>query len=263
MDMSLNNPELILDEISRIERECGAILRGADDIVSEEKDSGRNIVTQYDFEVQSILIDRLSKLCPDAHFFCEEMEHPDSLEAEEVFIIDPIDGTMNFKMHMNHSCISVAYARRGKVCASAVYNPYVDEMFSAIRGSGARLNGKAIHIADSGLSDSLFLLGTSPYCADMLEKTLKIARLALNNCLDFRRQGSAELDLCSVAAGRAGVYGEMHLSLWDYAAGSLIVEEAGGICLQIDGTELPFDPSKVSILAGSRTAVKEFLEKFI
>ena len=76
----------------------------------------------------------------------------------------------------------------------------------------------------------------------------------------MRREGSAALDLCSVAAGRAGIYFELRLSLWDYAAGSLIVEEAGGRCLRVDGSALPFDAGRPSVLAGSKSCVEAFLE---
>ena len=257
--MNCKNIEEILEEICEAERECGLLLLEADNISSVDKGSEKNIVTQYDFNVQSMLIARLSALCPGAHFFCEEMEQPDSLEADELFIIDPIDGTMNFKMHMNHSCISVAYGRQGEICAAAVYNPFVGEMFSALKGRGAWLNGKALHVPAYGLNDSLFLIGTAPYSPELLGSTLRLAELALKNSLDLRRQGSAELDLCSVAAGRAGIYAELYLSLWDYAAGVLIAEEAGAVCLQIDGSALPYDSSKPSILAGAPAAVKEFL----
>ena len=92
---------------------------------------------------------RLREALPDARFFCEEMNEQDDLDAEQLFIIDPIDGTMNFVHGFHHSCISVAYAERGVVRAGAIYNPYVDEMFTAISGQGARLNGRPIHAAEA------------------------------------------------------------------------------------------------------------------
>ena len=93
-----------------------------------------------------------------------------------------------------------------------------------------------------------------------MRETFRLARIAFHAVLDLRREGSAELDLCSVAAGRAGLYFEMQVSLWDYAAGALLVREAGGVCQDIRGAELPFDGSKPTILAGGSHAVMDFLK---
>ena len=110
------------------------------------------------------------------------------------------------------------------------------------------------------LSDSVVCYGTSPYSTELADETFRLARIAFNAGLDLRREGSAELDLCSVAAGRAGLYFEMQVSLWDYAAGALLVREAGGVCQDIRGAELPFDGSKPTILAGGSHAVMDFLK---
>ena len=148
----------------------------------------------------------------------------------------------------------------GELRAAAVYNPYVDEMFTAVKGEGAYLNGRRLHVSDAPLSDSVVCYGTSPYSTELADETFRLARIAFNAGLDLRREGSAELDLCSVAAGRAGLYFEMQVSLWDYAAGALLVREAGGVCQDIRGAELPFDGSKPTILAGGSHAVMDFLK---
>lgn len=166
---------------------------------------------------------------------------------------------MNFVRGFNHSCISVAYAERGKLCASAVYNPYVDEMFSAVAGQGAYLNGRQIHVDDVPLSESVVCFGTAPYDSTLWGKTFSLAEKVIGASLDLRRQGSAELDLCSVAAGRAGLYFELSVSLWDYAAGMLLVNEAGGRCCRTDGNPLPFDGTKTDIAAGAPRALADFL----
>ena len=165
---------------------------------------------------------------------------------------------MNFVHGFHHSCISVAYAERGVVRAGAIYNPYVDEMFTAIAGQGARLNGRPIHAADAGLSESLVCFGSSPYAPELADRTFALTKALFLAGLDVRREASAALDLCSVAAGRAGLYFELQLSLWDYAAGVLIAEEAGGQCCTIDGGCFPSDGSKTSLLAGSPAAVTDF-----
>jgi myo-inositol-1(or 4)-monophosphatase len=210
--------------------------------------------------VQELLIRRLSEACPGARFFCEENDRHDDLQAEHLFIIDPIDGTMNFVRRMNHSCISVAYQSHGALLAAAVCNPYVDELFTAFKGGGAFLNGRPIQVDPAPLSETIVCCGTSPYREDLTDKTFALMERAYRASLDIRRQGSAELDLCSVAAGRAGAYFELSISLWDYAAGALIVSEAGGLVTRIDGSPLPWRGVKTSVLAASPKNAAAFLE---
>ena len=135
----------------------------------------------------------------------------------------------------------------------------MDEMFSAVKGQGARLNGKPISVSGGSLAESVVCYGTAPYKPELSDRTFSLARKVFDASLDLRRQGSAELDLCSVAAGRAGLYFELSVSLWDYAAGMLLVTEAGGLCRTIDGGELPFDGSKTSIIAGTKQTIEDFL----
>ena len=248
----------ILVLIEGIEREAAELMLHAHGIISENKTGSRDVVTEYDRRIQQLIISRITDVIPNAAFFCEEMAVQQDVTARHLFIIDPIDGTMNFVRGFNHSCISVAYASCGTVRAAAVYNPYVDEMFTAVRGEGAYINGQPIHAHDGELADSIVCFGTSPY-ALLGEKTFDLAKLAFDNSLDIRRQGSAELDLCSVAAGRAGVYFELSLSMWDFAAGMLIVEEAGGVCLTAEGAALRLDGNKSSVIAGGKRAVNEFI----
>ncbi len=257
--MEANRYETILKHIEAAQREAAALMLRAHGILAETKTGRRDVVTEYDRRVQDLLMERLSAAVPGAHFFCEEMQERDRLDSEQLFIIDPIDGTMNFVHGFHHSCISVAYAEQGTVVAGAVYNPYVDELFTASRGRGAFLNGGPIHVADGGISENIVVFGTAPYCAALADETFATAKKAFQAGLDIRREGSAALDLCTVAAGRAGLYFELQVSLWDYAAGALIVEEAGGQCFKPDGSPLPRDGSKPGILAGSPKAIQEFL----
>lgn len=248
----------ILAAMISAEREAAELMRRAHRIMAEEKTDRRNVITEYDRRVQTLLVRRLSEAVPGCAFFCEESGVQKSAVGEHVFVIDPIDGTMNFVRHMNHSCVSCAYLHEGEPTAAAVYDPYVDEMFTAIRGKGAFLNGEHIHADSAPLRETVTCFGTSPYNTELADETFRLARIAFDNSLDLRRCGSAELDLCYVAAGRAGVYLELSVSFWDYAAGMLIVREAGGICTALDGSPLPRDGSKSSILAGGAQAYEEF-----
>lgn len=246
------SPREVCAAIQRAQREAAEIMLGASkEIAARDKTDRRDLVTVYDGQVQELLIRRLSEALPGAKFFCEENDRQDDLMAEHLFIIDPIDGTMNFVHHLNHSAISVAYTRRGVLEAAAVYNPYADEMFTAVRGEGAYLNGKRLHVETLPLEDTLICFGSAPYNTDLTAPTFALAELAYRTGLDIRRQGTASLDLCSVAAGRAGAYYELSLSLWDYAAGALIVSEAGGTVTKIDGSPVAWDGGKSSVLAAS------------
>lgn len=251
--------EQIRRAVEQAEREAAELVLQAHGILAEAKSGKRDVVTEYDRRVQAFLMKRLQEAVPDAGFFCEERTEQDRPDADSLFIIDPIDGTMNFVHGFHHSCISVAYAERGLVRVGVIYNPYVDEMFSAIRGKGAFLNGRPVSVTDAGLSESVVCFGTAPYYPELADRTFRLVRKAFDAGLDVRREGSAALDLCTVAAGRAGLYFELRLSLWDYAAGALIVEEAGGRCCTVEGESLPNDGHRTEILAGAPAAVAEFL----
>lgn len=248
----------IRDLLAAAEREAAELILHAGSIIAEDKTGRRDVVTEYDRKVQLLMEARIREALPEAKFFCEEMDERGDLSAEHVFIIDPIDGTMNFVKGFRHGCISAAYASRGAILAAAIYNPYADEMFTAVKAQGAWLNGKPIRAEDAPLPECVVCCGTSPYAAELTERTFNIMRECCRAGLDIRREGAAALDLCSVAAGRAGLFVELSLSLWDYAAGKLLVEEAGGVCLTEDGKELPFTGEKSSMLAGGRNAVKDY-----
>ena len=253
-----NRYEQVLALIEQSERKAATLILQAHGILAETKSGRRDVVTEYDRRVQELLTAAFREAMPEAHFFCEEMNERDRLDAEQLFIIDPIDGTMNFVLGFHHSCISVAYAERGTVLVGAVYNPYFDEMFTAVAGQGAWLNGRPIHVADTGLSESIVCFGSSPYAPELADRTFSLVKALYRASLDVRREASAALDLCSVAAGRAGLYFELQLSLWDYAAGALIVCEAGGVCSPVDGGSFPTDGSRSSVVAGSPAAVRDF-----
>ena len=249
----------ILEKIEAAQREAAELMLHARSVLAEIKTGHRDVVTEFDRKVQELLIGRLGAAVPGSAFFCEENSRRDSLTAESVFIIDPIDGTMNFVRGFHHSAISVAWLRRGELLAASVYNPYVQERFTAVKGGGARLNGQPISVSAQPLAESLVCCGTAPYSPELAESTFELIKRAFVAGLDIRREGSAALDMCSAAAGRAGIYFEPSVSLWDIAAGMLIVSEAGGRCCRLDGSPIPLDGSKSSVVAGGEQAVRDFL----
>lgn len=131
-----------------------------------------------------------------------------------------------------------------------VYNPYSDEMFTAQKGQGAFCNGKEIRVSRQPLENGIVLFGTSPYYEELNEESFKKAFDYFKKALDIRRSGSAALDLCSIAAGRAELYFELRLSPWDFAAGALLVKEAGGKVTTVDGQEITYD-KPCSVLASN------------
>lgn len=246
----------IFEEITALARECGEILKKADrsKINVDSKDGHANFVTEYDVLVQSKIQEGLSRILPEAAFFGEEGEHTSFPDKEWVFIVDPIDGTTNFMKGLDLSAIAIALLNKKERVFGLVYNPFRDEMFTAVKGQGAFLNGFPISVSSQPLEKGIVLFGTSPYYEELPRKAFDKALYYMDKCIDVRRFGSAELDLCYVACGRAELYFEPLIQPWDYAAGSLIVEEAGGTVTQWDGSK--FDITRAcSCVAKGKNAV--------
>lgn len=240
----------LLNEIMDIVRGCGTIILNADRSKSSigEKAGHANFVTSYDKKVQEQLREKLLAILPEAVFVGEEEDIHASIEKGYAFIVDPIDGTTNFIKDYHTSAVSVGLTKDGTQYMGVVYNPYLDEMFYAQRGKGAYLNGRRISVSDNPLKNGIVIFGTSPYYEELNRASFELAYAYFKKSLDIRRSGSAALDLCSVAAGRAELFFELRLSPWDYAAASLIVEEAGGIVTTVEGGKITLGES-CSVLA--------------
>lgn len=230
----------IIDDIASLVREAGQIVLSARDVWSHthEKTSAADLVTEYDEAVEAFLKERLPQLIPGSLFFGEEeLENCDPRQGW-VFIVDPIDGTTNFVRGIAQSAISVALAKDGQVEYGVVYDPFKDELFSASRGGGAFLNGNPIHVSTLPLSQGIFGMGTAIYKREYVAPTMRLTEELMHRACDFRRLGAAALDLCDVACGRMELFFEYSLCPWDYAAGSLIVTEAGGYVSNLYGGPL-------------------------
>ena len=260
MSADIPVPSSLLETMSCVARECGRMMRKADvaHAAAKIKTSRRDLVTEYDVKIQAYAVEALAETFPDAHFICEEGAAAAQTEEGLTFIIDPIDGTTNFIHGFGHSCTSIACVQGGQPIAGAIYDVYKDELFTAVKAGGAFLNGKPIHVHGGSLAESIVMFGTSPYNIGCAEETFRRVSEIYGNCQDVRRSGSAALDLCYAACGRVGLFFESELSLWDFAAGALIVREAGGVCLTLDGGEMTFtEPHKCSCLAGSARCIRE------
>ncbi len=226
----------------------------------EQKTGDANFCTEYDVKVQKFLIDELSKILPEASFFGEEDTNNNikDLEKEYIFYIDPIDGTTNFMFGYNHSSISVGLAHNGKMIAGFVYNPYVDEMYKAVRNEGAFLNNKPLKMTDRAVSEGIIAFGCARYNENKVDVLFSTVKELFLKSLSIRSGGSAAIDLSRIAKGANVIYIELKLQPYDYAAASVILEEAGGVITRIGGGEISLlEPC--SILAGTKKAHKEVM----
>ena len=249
---------MTIEDIKQAAREAGDILLSARRPKIMEKSGHANFVTETDEKVQRFLVDRLKELLPEAEFIGEE-DGQDVFSAKMAkgfcFVIDPIDGTSNFIYEYRPSVVSIGLLKDGKPYMAVVYNPYDDMMFSATQGEGAYMNGERIMSSEAPLSEQLSCFGTAPYYEELRDRSFDIAKKLLPLCVDLRRSGTAAWDMCCVAIGRCGLYFELKIQIWDYAAAALIAREAGCSVTDVEGNPLSYTGAS-SALCMSR-GVKE------
>lgn len=188
-----------------------------------------NYVTQVDYAVQNYLLDKLSGIMPGCNIITEESNENSFNLDKPTWILDPVDGTTNLMRRFMYSAVSLALFVEGKPKLGFIYNPYNGEMFAAEAGKGAYLNGTGINVSGyADLKDCLIGFGTTPYIRDEAHRTFEIVERVFLQSLEVRRSGSAALDIAYVACGRLDGFFELNLQPWDYAAGILVLEEAGG-----------------------------------
>ncbi len=189
--------------------------------------SENDFVTEMAYKSEALIRDMLLSACPEDQFFGEESGGPE--RAIGRWIVDPIDGTANFMRGQRLYTISIAYEHEGILQVGCVFSPCTDELFLAVRGQGATLNGRPIHVSDTAvLSDAIVHLGFGVRNPANRERTLAVFPALLRSVSDVRRSGSAAYDLCCVASGRADAFLELGINLYDYGAGCVILTEAGG-----------------------------------
>lgn len=223
-----------------------------------EKGTLENIVTSSDLAVQHFLTERLSSLLPGSGFLCEEEDLADTAHAD-VWIIDPIDGTANYARGIENCCISVALVRSGVPEMGVVYSPWRDELYCAEKGKGATRNGVPIHVSGRPFAEGILCTGMSTYRKDFSRKCSDIIYDIYMEGNDFRRYGSAALELCLVAAGEAELYFEIRLMPWDYAAAALILQEAGGSICSFDGGPVSLYRPSLVVAANTPASCRRIL----
>ena len=268
--------ENLIEKVTEIVRHAAELMK-PENVEVTQKGNASNFVTTADLNVQEFLKKELLALLPGSVFVgeeedgaalssgmdggknCSKTDESENMcpQYEYIWVVDPIDGTSNFIRDIGMSAISVGLLKWGEPYAGVIYQPYRNEMFWAMDGQGAYLNGKRIYVSDRDFKHghlcsamSTYHKGYAPMCFHIIEKVYA-------DCDDLRRLGSAAVELAYLAAGRVELYFEIRLFPWDVAAGIVLIKEAGGYTEMIYQEGFPLD--RPVALVGANT--KENFEK--
>ena len=206
-----------------------------------------DLVTEADHASERAIFEVIQQAHPE-HIILSEETGAIPSNSNIKWIIDPIDGTINFANGIPICCVSIGVEENGEMLMGAVYNPFMNEMFFAEKGKGAFLNDKPIKVSDKdNLLTSCLVTGFPYQYLDAENGPLQIFEKLIRKSIPVRRLGSAALDLCWTAAGRFDGFYEHKLQAWDSAAGYLIVQEAGGIVTDLNGEK--YNPYQPGIIA--------------
>ena len=214
-----------------------------------------DLVTEADLASQEVVRQTVLGAFPEHGLLGEEdhLEVNEGTRADYRWIVDPLDGTTNYVHRVPHFCVSLALERRGELLVGAVYDPTLNECFTAIKGQGAWLNGTPIHASHIAILASALVAVGFPNVVARDAPDLLLFNKAVTECQAMRRTGSAALNLAYVAAGRFDVAWSYVSNAWDFAAGALLVLEAGGVITRMDGT--PLVPEHGNFLATATSAL--------
>jgi myo-inositol-1(or 4)-monophosphatase len=258
--------EEVVTVVDGIARKAGAfILSAQGETQQTNKTNSKDFVTVADIKSQNIIVQELNEAFPGITVLSEEHEEAARAKLYEDdftgFVIDPIDGTYNFKRDMRESAISIGYVEDGLPKAGVVYDPYKDELYSAVAGKGATRNGEPIHVSDQQSLEAASIATSNSYDDAAMSRNIQrhlgiyeqTGVMPWTNC-----PGSGVLILSYVACGRFDAYHHNGLKPWDNAAAFLIIREAGGMVHTLEGHEAAF--TSATVLAGTPKVVIE-LEK--
>jgi myo-inositol-1(or 4)-monophosphatase len=217
--------------------------------IVSNKEGINNLVTEIDHKSEEVIFSIIKQDFP-GHYILSEESGELIQDSNYKWIIDPIDGTVNYANGIPICCVSIAVEKDGRMELSAVYNPFMNELFFAQRGFGATLNDQKIRVSEQSEVVKSCLVTGFPYTyLDMPNGPLQVFEKFIRKGIPVRRLGSAAIDLCWVAAGRFDGFYEHKLSAWDSAAGFLIVEEAGGKVTDLKGNY--YNPYQPGIIASN------------
>ena len=248
-----------MESVISLAKRAGEMMLSEKPVISQYKGSAENYATETDERIQEFLEKELLSLLPGSSFMGEE-NHEYS-KGELVWIVDPIDGTVNYARGLSMSVVSIGLVKDSKTILGVVHNPYLQQTFHAERGKGAYLNGERIRVSGKKRENALVSTAWCAYDKQLAHASFRISERLHSECSDIRRFGTAAYEMCLLAKGSLDIYFEMLLRPWDYAASNLIVEEAGGICSSIDGPLDPFD--QCAVLAANTPENLEYLKKVI
>ncbi|KQZ14692.1 MULTISPECIES: inositol monophosphatase family protein [unclassified Mesorhizobium] len=216
-------------------------------------------VSQADRKAEEIIFTELSKARPGYAFLMEERGTVDGDDDQHRWIVDPLDGTTNFLHGIPLFAVSIALERQGQIVAGVIYNPAMDELYTAERGGGAFMNDRRLRVAArSKLTDSVIGCGVPHLGRGHHGNFLVELRNVMAEVSGVRRMGAASLDLAYVAAGRLDGFWENNLSAWDIAAGLLLIREAGGFVSDLSGGQNMLDDG--SVAAGNEVIHRALLK---
>ncbi len=229
-----------MESLSELVRSAKGIVENEGDIAEKTIKGEFDYATQVDIKVQGYLQAELYERYPDIQFMGEESAS-DGIDLDKpTWILDPIDGTTNLIHHFPQCAISLGLMVEREIVLGIVYNPFLNQMFTALKGKGAYRDGKKIHVSEvAALNESLVSVGTAPYQKELAAHDFGIMSEIFRHCQDIRRVGAAALDFAYVACGITDAFYERTLKPWDYAAGKLICEEAGGRTSTLAGEAIP------------------------
>lgn len=237
-----------IQQVIALVKEAKKFVENREMVGNVEVKGPADYVTQVDKSIEEFLCTELGKLAPEIQFMGEE-EGLHEMKCDCFWILDPIDGTTNLIHDYKHSVISLGLYDKGEIVMGIIYDPFREEVFYAEKGKGAFCNGKPMHVsAAEALSQTIVAFGSSPYEKYLATENFARCQRVFEQSQDIRRTASAAMDLAYVACGRTGGYFEVVLRPWDFAAGSLLVTEAGGTVTDFEGKPLDFR-KKCSLVA--------------
>ncbi len=248
----------MIEVLKEVAKEAGKLLleyRGKFERV-ESKTISSDVVSEADYESQKLITSKLSKSFPNVRVVGEESYSGEEIDSGEVFLVDPLDGSLNYVHGLPFYSVSIAYLRDGKVISGVVYLPETGEMFYAELGKGSYLNGERLKAGEDEFEKALIVTGW-PYDRDGIRWTYRAIEKVNERVQEIRILGSCAAELSYLAAGRISGYFEIGLSPWDIAAGYLIATEAGAVVTSFstDGMDL----KKGEVVAGPESFHRELL----
>ena len=258
--MRLNSPQinLIIKACMKASRSLIRDFGEIENLQVSTKGPG-DFVTSADKRTEKILIEELQKARPEYGIITEEAGIINKSNTDNRWVIDPIDGTMNFLNGIPQFAISIGYEEKGEITCGVIFNPIINEMFVAEKGSGAYLNNTRIRVSNKKkIKDALLVTGGPKRASKIKNKIFSEYISVSNEVSNVRKFGSAALDMAYVACGRFDGYWQRELNYWDIAAGIIVIKEAGGFINFFD--EDKNNPLKKNIIASNSNIHSELID---